>query len=215
MKVLRVDDAHGKPTYFMTHTTGNGEDFPLYISHDLVSWTKHHEGLFNHTGPSGHSVQMGAYHYCDLWAPEIRPAVGIGGYILSFTASRFAKSQAPCPGYDEGSGTFMAYAKSPYGPFYDARNADVFPRPTGASLEQKECPTNKWLGIPHSTIVDQHDCDSSKGILCNNTMRLDPGQPYAQIGRGIFLFWFLSCISGSFLWRFCVRICLQICSMIL
>jgi len=172
--VLRVDDEHGQPTYFLTHTVGNGADFPLFVSQDLVSWHQQHEGLFNHSGTPGHSVQMGAYHYCWLWAPEIRPANKIGGFILSFTASRFDKPQTPCPGYDEGSGVFMAYAKTPYGPFYDASNADVFPRPTGASLDPKQCEQKQWLQLPHSTIVDQHDCDSQNGILCNNTMRLDP-----------------------------------------
>jgi beta-xylosidase len=182
-----VDDSSGKPTYFLTHTIDNGADFPLYTSHDLVTWTLQPQGLFNHTGTPGSSVQMGDYFYCWLWAPEIRPAVGIGGYILSFTASRFASMQHSCPGYDEGSGTFMAYSKSPYGPFYDASNADVFPRPTGPSLEQKECPTNQWLGIPHSTVVDQHDCGSKQGILCNNTMRLDPGQHHENRRQTLFL----------------------------
>ncbi len=168
--VLRVDDpVTGKPTYFLTHTIGN-DAFPLYTSNDLVTWTRQ-KNLFG-IEPSGTpgTIFMNGYWYCNNWAPEIRPSPA-GGYILSFTSCRYTSEIASCPGYDEGGGTFVAWSKTPYGPFYDPSDAS-FPRPLGASLDPKVCPTATWDLIPHSNIVDQHSC---MGALpaCNSTARLD------------------------------------------
>src|SRR5699024_5888351 len=102
-----------------------------------------------------------------MWAPEIRPAGSRGGYALSFTASRFASVQSPCPDYDEGSGVFMAYSDSVLGPY---NSADVHPEAIGASTDAGVCPLSVHDSLPFSHPLDTHDCGSR---LCNNSLRLD------------------------------------------
>ena len=137
------------------------------MSTNLVDWTLHGHLLGVQTNTKGDSIQMGNYHYCSNWAPEIRPSVERGGYILSFTSSRYEVAQRPCPPYDEGSGTFVAYSESPFGPF---NTATSHPQPTGASTDPEVCPVAIHDSLPFTHVKDTHDCGS---FFCNNTQRLD------------------------------------------
>ena len=100
-----------------------------------------------------------------VWAPEVRPSPLSGGYILSFTASRFSSYQDSCPDYDEGSGVFVSWSQKPLGP-YDSPQSH--PHPTGRNVDW--CPDVPETAQPFSWEVDHHDCDPA---VCNNTMRLD------------------------------------------
>lgn len=166
--VVRIDQADGSILYILTHTQKNsgGSDFPLYTSSDLVHWTLVAQAmnLTLNLNPEA-SVQIGGYHYCGCWAPEIRPAAQKGGYALSFTASRFATAQNPCPGYDEGSGVFMAFSQDPLGPYLN-------PVPLGASLDPNVCPTSSHDAVPFSHLLDFPNCGPAS-LPCNNSMRLD------------------------------------------
>lgn len=103
-----------------------------------------------------------------MWAPEIRPAGSRGGYALSFTASRFATAQSPCPGYDEGSGVFMSYAATVLGPYQI--EGDGLPHPVGPSPNPELCPANLAAQLPSTRLFDSPGCGT---LLCNNTIRLD------------------------------------------
>lgn len=136
----------------------------IYISNNLVDWSLHGYA-FGVTQTPGVSLQLGDYYYCGNWAPDIRPDHSPrGGYILSFTSSRYHQLQKPCPPYDEGSGVFVAWSLLPWGPY---NTVDTHPQPTGASAD---CPSIIHDNVPFSHLIDRQDCSPQ---ACNNSMRLD------------------------------------------
>ncbi|MEI8255131.1 MAG: family 43 glycosylhydrolase [Deltaproteobacteria bacterium] len=163
--VLRVIGADGRATYYLVHTAGSGVDIPIYTSRDLVAWTRLADGAFRRSATPGDSLAIGDHHYCNVWAPEIRPVPG--GYVLSFTATRFASPRHPCPAYDEDSGVYLAYSASPTGPFAPLDHPWE-PLPTGGQIST--CAAAVRDAIPHSPDVAFHGC---AGGFCDNVVRLD------------------------------------------
>lgn len=170
--VLRVIE-NGAPAYYLVATVGNAGDIPVWKSDDLVHFRELPEKLFRKTG--GNSLALHDRHYCAIWAPEI---VAIdSGFMLHFTAQRFASPQGPCPPYREDSGVYLAWSSSPSGPF--ARDDHPWePLAAGAHASCKLRPR-----LPHAVDLASAECD---GIDCSEIVRLD-SNVFADQGR-----WWLS-----------------------
>ena len=66
------------------------------------AWSAASVGLLNGTkaagAPAGSSLQVGEYHYCDIWSPVIVPPPPTTGvFQLLFSARRYETAQSPCP----------------------------------------------------------------------------------------------------------------------
>jgi beta-xylosidase len=160
--VLRVVGADGKPTYYLTATVDTG-DIDVFTSKDLALWKKEEKGLFGRASTKGRSLEIHGRHYCAIWAPQLFE-LGPSSFLLSFTASRFAAAQVPCPVYGENGGSYWATASSPLGPFA-TDDRPLEPAAFGAS------PTCAIANdLPRSRDVVADDC---QGGFCHHVVRLD------------------------------------------
>jgi beta-xylosidase len=164
--VLRVVEADGSATYYLTHTVHNGGDFPAYRSRDLVTWDRLASGLLDRTSNNGSSIEIHGWHYCSRWAPQV-VQLGPSSFMLSFTATRFRTAQSSCPGYREDSGVYLAWSSSPAGPFADAQHPWEA-LPAGGHITM--CPSDVRNDIPHSLEVASVGC---QGNYCHKIIRLD------------------------------------------
>lgn len=161
--VMRVETPEG-PLYVLTHSVYVG-DFPIYSSRDLVNW-KFESWAFGGSDRKKESMPIGNFHYCNTWAPEIRPVND--GFLFSFTATRFSSPQNPCPDYREDSGVYQSWSESPFGPFASDRPGEEFePLHAGAPAD---CPASVREHIPFSTDTVHPNCAPYR---CNDTVRLD------------------------------------------
>ncbi len=165
-QVVRTRTADGQLIYYLYATGGLAGDFPVYESRDLVRWVRRPEGLLRRPATPGNSVEIHGRHYCHLWAPSV-VEVRAGVWQLSFTAVRYATARAPCPGYAEDGGVYLASSTSPTGPFaIDATPWE--PLPAGGHITM--CPASTRDAIPRSVDVATGDC---LGSFCHHVVRLD------------------------------------------
>ncbi|MFN7145865.1 MAG: family 43 glycosylhydrolase, partial [Myxococcota bacterium] len=162
--VLRTVEADGAARYWLVSTPGSGADIPVWTSSDLASWELASPGLFGIAATPGNSIDLNGWHYCNVWAPELAE-LGPDSYMLTFTATRYAEPQAPCPAYAEDGGVYQAWAPRPTGPFLDA-DRPWEPLPAGAQIGA--CPVRDTL--PRSLDRATVGC---VGDECQNVMRLD------------------------------------------
>lgn len=160
--VMRIDGPGG-PTYYLSHTVHDGGDLPLYRSRDLVTWERLPRGAFDRPRVPGSSYALNNAHYCALWAPDLVEIPG--GYLLGFSAMRFASPQNPCPAYREDGGVYQAWSPTPEGPFARADHPWE-PVPAGANVAT--CPQRDAL--PRSVDYASDDC---QGTWCHHIIRLD------------------------------------------
>lgn len=162
--VLRVVQDDGTARYWLVATVGSGVDLPVWTSTDLVQWTQASAGVFGRGGTPGSSLEIHGYHYCHVWAPEL-VELGPDSYMLSFTATRYATPQSPCPDYAEDGGVYLAWASAPTGPFADDDHPWE-PLPAGGQIST--CALRDQL--PRSVDVASGDC---QGSWCHHVVRLD------------------------------------------
>ena len=164
--VLRTIGADGRAVYTLTHTTGNGGDFPVLTSTDLIHWTEQPRRLFDRSSVPGSSIDVNGAFFCDLWAPQI-VQVSTDVFLLSFSATRRSAPQNPCPGYGEDGGVYLASSVSALGPFAVA-DRPWEPLPAGGHIV--DCPAATENEIPHSVDWASRDC---QGNYCHKIIRLD------------------------------------------
>lgn len=164
--VLRMQDADGDFTFYLTHTVHNRGDLPVYVSNDLLSWERTDDGLFGRERSNGSSLQINDFHYCSLWAPQV-VELGPSSFLLSFSAQRYAGAQNPCPNYGDNGGVYMAWSSSPTGPFAPTEHPWE-PFPAGANEER--CAADLREQIPHSLDFTSSGC---QGNYCHKIVRLD------------------------------------------
>jgi beta-xylosidase len=162
--VLRTVGGDGRPIYYLTATVHNGGDIPIFRSLDLVHWSELPARAFERASVPGDSIAINGAHFCSLWAPQL-VELGPGSYLLSFSAQRFAGSQAPCPPYLEDGGVYLAWGAAPTGPFARADHPWE-PLPAGAHFTA--CPIRAEL--PRSVDYVSGDC---QGSWCHQIVRLD------------------------------------------
>jgi hypothetical protein len=163
--VLRIVESDGTPTYYLTHTSGNGGDLPIYTSRNLLDWQQL-GGAFDRTRVPGNSIEVNGAHFCALWAPEIAQVTS-SEFLLSFSAQRYAAAQSPCPAYAEDGGVYVASSSSPTGPFAIPSHSW---EPLAAGGHITNCASSVASQIPHSVPYASGDC---QGGFCHHIIRLD------------------------------------------
>lgn len=162
--VVRIIDTDGKPAYLLTPTTHHDGDIPVFKSRDLIRWDRLPQRLFNRASAPGESLEINGFHYCAIWAPQITQ-LGPDSFMLSFTANRYRTAQRPCPAYAEDGGIYLAWSRSPTGPYADpARPWE--PLPAGGQIST--CALRDQL--PRSLDVTARNC---QGTFCHHIIRLD------------------------------------------
>ena len=163
--VLRLE-SNGQVTYYLVHTIGTAGDIPVWTSHDLVHWTRLAAGAFAQASQPGTSLDFPNGHFCSIWAPDLTQ-ISQGVFSLSFTATRWADSQANCPATQENSGVYLASSSLPTGPFATSQHPWE-PFPAGAN--QATCPAATRDALPHSLDQAAGGC---QGNFCHKIIRLD------------------------------------------
>ncbi len=165
--VMRVASSLGRPIYYMTATSGNGEDIPIYSSRDLLSWTLESKGVFGRSSTPGDSLELNGRHYCHIWAPQLVER-SPGVFLLSFSAQRHDAPQSPCPPYDRDGGVYLASSTAPTGPYAPVSRPW---EPLAAGAQVGYCPDPEIRHqVPHSVDTTSKNC---QGTYCHKIIRLD------------------------------------------
>ncbi len=163
---MRTIAGDGAPTYYLTHTVHNASDIPIYTSRDLIHWTLLPDRAFDRSRTADNSLLLNGKHYCSIWAPHLTQ-VNANVFMLGISATRFADQQAPCPGYADDGGVYLASASSPKGPFASVDHAWE-PFPAGANAGSCAAATRDQ--VPHSVDFADPNC---QGNYCHKIIRLD------------------------------------------
>ncbi len=163
--VLRVE-SNGQVTYYLVHTIGTAGDIPIYVSRDLVHWSRLPSGVFGQVSQPGSSLGFPNGHFCSLWAPDLTQ-VASGVFMLSFTATRWSEPQPNCPGTAEDSGVYLASSSVVTGPYATSQHPWE-PFPAGAN--EATCPQATREALPHSVAYASGGCQSN---YCHKIIRLD------------------------------------------